>query len=150
MLDGNPECPIFGLTNGTLAGMLDRVRSVPIRNVEPVGGAQALRSRVERLRAEAEAAGREADELDRKLKAITTATIDCTATVADRIRAFLGQHFMMSFSAAEIAEAIQATTETTRKTLQRLTERGTIEHEDYGAYRLNAADRAQRSRGWVG
>lgn len=99
-----------------------------------------------RLRAEESAARRAAEELEHKLDVISNYTVEKTATVAERIRDFLGQHFTMSFSAGEVADAIHAANETTRKTLHRMTERGEIVHVGYGMYELNGHDRQQRMR----
>lgn len=149
------ECPVFGLRIGTCGCTLDRVSRDLHRDADTAGGANALRARLARLRAEAEAAMNAAREVERKLTAITETKVDTDASVAERIRAFYFQNSSMSFSAGEIAEAIHAPVETVRKTLQRMSDRHEIEHAGYGSYgvsdnffELNGWDKDRLERNW--
>lgn len=123
------------------------------RDPDAVGGTEALRARLARAVADAEAAQAAADALRRKLAAITDTTVDIDSSVAARIRAFYRQNPSMSFSPVELADAIHAQVETVRKTLQRMADE--IEHAGYGAYgvsedffKLNGWDAERIDRDW--
>lgn len=142
------------LPNGTSGCTPDQVSKASSRD-DATGGAKALRQQVARALAEEEAAKNKREQLERKLAAITDAKVDTDASVAARIRAFYYQNHSMSFSAGEIADAVHASVETVRKTLQRMTERNEIAHTGYGAYgvtddffELNGWDKERLNRNW--
>ncbi len=123
----------------------DRVGRDLLRS-DDAGGASALRARLMKLRAEAEAATAAAEEVERKLTAIIASNVDTDASIADRIRAFFYQNPTMSFSPVELCDAVKSPVETVRKTLQRMSERGEIEHSRYGAY--GVTDEFFELNGW--